>query len=93
MSAFFRSTQAHSTFNLGLRTEKGEETDHTDGTREEHWSDRLFWEPTDRDACLNAADQTVSTHTCNETVLPGDGRHVMAVDIALEVKGFSRLKV
>lgn len=32
------------------------------------------------------------THTCNETVLPGDGGEVVAVDIALKLKDFCRLK-
>lgn len=34
----------------------------------------------------------IHTHTCNETVLPGDGGQVVAVDIALKLKDFSRLK-
>lgn len=32
------------------------------------------------------------THTCNETVFPGNGGQVVAVDIALKQKDFSRLK-
>ena len=34
----------------------------------------------------------IHTHTCNETVLPGDGGQVVAVDVALKLKHFSRLK-
>lgn len=32
------------------------------------------------------------SHTCDETVLPGDGGQVVAVDVALKLKDFSRLK-
>ncbi|KAG7223387.1 hypothetical protein INR49_032214 [Caranx melampygus] len=33
-----------------------------------------------------------NTRTCDETVLPGDGGEVVAVDVALKLKDFSRLK-
>lgn len=34
----------------------------------------------------------VFAHTCNETMLPGNGGQVVAVDIALKLKNFSGLK-
>lgn len=34
---------------------------------------------------------STQTYTCNETVLPGNGRQMVAVDITLKLKDFSRL--
>lgn len=35
---------------------------------------------------------SLGSHTCDKAVLPGDGRQVVAVDVSIKLKDFSRLK-
>lgn len=35
---------------------------------------------------------SLGSHTCDKTVLPGDGRQVVAVDVSIKLKDLSRLK-